>query len=339
MKCKFCGADIPENSKFCLECGAKVETPDAENRPQRKKPMHSACGNNQTCGGRSDIVIRNGFVYRIIRGKDQAEITVTPVSDEDKTQVLYYIKGKDADLSCINMVEDELIFSEKAEEEGITALDVYSGDKRQIITGYRPEAMWIENEIITFVQDEKLYSLHYRGGDFFEYNLDFPLADRLIGYGGRLYTCLADTGEAVELSPYETEVRPMGFEAGEDMIYAIIGCLYYSPVNDANGSVIMCRNIESLEVRNGIQDTDRLLTAFEQYVLFNKAGEPEWSFLWNIQTLRVYKLNRRVDLHPYSFSQALSDYIFLENEGNLYKVPAPVFFQGDEDIFVDKFLF
>lgn len=338
MKCKSCGAEIPANSKFCLECGAKVEA-EPEKKKYRPGLMHYAYGNNQTCGGRSDIIIRNGFVYRIINGRDEAEITVTPVSDNDTSQRLYYIRGRGAALSCINMVEDELIFVEHAEKPGIIALDVYTGDRREIKEEIEPAALWIENDIITYVENSKLYSLRIGGEEFYEYNLDYPVSDRIIGYSGKLYTSLADTGEAVEIPYYSTEVRPLGFEAGKDMIYAMIGNLYYAPVNDENGSVIMCREIASLQITNGIQDTERLLTAFEQYLLFNRAGEKEFSFLWNIQTLRVYKLNRRVDLAEYSFCQTLSDYIFLENEGILYKVPAPEFFQGEEDIFVEKYIF
>ncbi len=338
MKCKDCGAVIPENSKFCLECGAKVEV-KKETKAYRPGLMHYAYGNNQTCGGKSKILIRNGFVYRIINRVNEAAISVTPVSDNDTSQTLYLLKGQGAFLSCINMVEDELIFAERGEQNSICAFNVYTGEKRVIKAGVEPEAIWIENEIITYVEADKLYSLKIDGEDFYSYNLDYKVADRLIGYSGKIYTCTADTSEAMEIPYYSSEIRPLGFEIGKDMLYAMIGNLYYAPVNDDNGNVIMCKEISSLNITNGIQDTDRLITAFEQYVLFNRKDDAESSFLWNIQTLRVYKLNRHIDVDPYSFCQALSDYIFLEKSGKLYMIPSPEFFQGEEDVFIDKYLF
>ena len=73
--------------------------------------------------------------------------------------------------------------------------------------------------------------------------------------------------------------------------------------------------------------------------VFNRKDEKEKSFAWNIQTLRVYGLNRYFELAPWSFTQVLSDYLMIEQNGRLYKIPAPIFFQGDEPMFEDKYVF
>ncbi len=340
IKCGKCGADIPEKSKFCLECGSPIETQDSQNKTYKHRLSHYSYGNNQSCAGKSDIVVRNGFVYFITKKKDAINIKVAPISDNDMVQTLYKSMGPGCSASSLNMVEDELIFYEFSDGDKISALDVYSGEKRVILENHAASSIWIENDLIIFVENGELKSVHLSGSEYMEYDLPFKVEDRIFGYSGNLYVISADSREVYEI-PYEkSEYRSMNFTAGTDMIHAIIGNIYYSPAKFIpDDSVILSRNIETLEIRNGIQDVHRMLTAFEQYIIFSRKDEEKFSFAWNIQTLRVYSLNRYIDIPPYSFTQALSDYIIMENSGNLYKIPAPVFFQGDEPMFADKYKF
>lgn len=340
IKCGKCGAAIPAGSKFCMECGSKIEAESGKSRKYSPRLMHYAYGNNQSCGGKSDIIVRNGFVYFLVRKQDEINIKVAPVSDNDIVQTLYVAKGPGCTASCINMVEDELIFYEFNDGHKITAIDVYSGTRRVILENHGCSSIWIENGIIIFVERGRLRSVHIDGSGYFEYTLPFRLSDRIFGYSGNLYAVIRDTGEAVEI-PYEKDdFRYMEFTAGKDMIYGIIGNLYFAPDDSDGGPVLLCKNIGSLEITNGVENVDRLVTAFEQYVIFNRKEENEYSFAWNIQTLRVYKLNRYFDIPPYSFTQILSDYILIEYMGGLYKIPAPIFFQGAEPMFEDdKYLF
>ncbi len=303
------------------------------------RPLHFAYGNNQSCGGRSDIVIRNGFAYYIRREEDKAEIRVSPLSEGDKVQTLYAIQGPGARLSCLNMVEDELVFYEHADGHRIVALNVYSGERREIAAGYEAQSLWIENDIVSFVEGGFLFSVKMDGSDHFEYDLPFSLKERIISYNGNIYGFDKATGQVVEIPFYTDDYREMGCVPGEDMIYAIIGNLYYQTKDEFVGDVVCCKRLEDLAVTNGVQEADRLLTAFEQYVVFNRKGESDKSFAWNIQTLRVYSLNRHLDLAPWSFTQVLSDYLMMEQDGKLYKIPAPIFFQGSEPMFDDKYLF
>ncbi|GEM_PF-3173586 len=336
MKCAKCGAVIPDNSRFCLECGSKIETKKNDSDNIFTRRIHYSYGNNQSCGGKSDIVVRNGFVYYIVRDDNRFEIRVAPLSDNDNIQTLYSVEGPGSFASCINMVEDELIFYEHSNEDSITAVNVYSGEKRDIIKGYAVDSVWIENELLLFTEKGCLFSAGINGENFFEYSLPFKIEDRIFGYNGRLYVISQGGSEVFEILYGKNKYRSMEFSAGGDMIYGIIGNLYFSPSDEYREKVILCKSIDSLEVNNGIKDIERLVTAFEQYVIFSRANEKSCSFAWNVQTLRVYKLNRYLDLIPYSFSQALSDYILIQNERKLYKIPAPVFFQGDEPVFDDE---
>ena len=341
IKCSKCGSEIPAGSKFCMECGSKIEpTAHQETGEYRPRLMHYAYGNNQSCGGKSDIIVRNGFVYYIHKEENEIQIRVSPINDETLVQTLYLCKGPGCTAACLNMVEDELIFYEFADGHKITAIDIYSGERRIILEGHPVSAIWIENELLTFVENGNLRSIHRNGSEYYEYTLPWRLSDRIFGYGGKLYATAEETGEAVEI-PYRSDsFRPMNFLSGGDMIYGIIGNLYYAPAKDPHGNVIYCKNIDTMEIINGIQDVHRLITAFEQYVIFSRTDETDFCFAWNVQTLRVYKLNRFVDLAPYSFTHILSDYVLMEHDGKLYKVPAPVFFQGEEPMFdTDKYLF
>ena len=340
IKCPKCGALIPSGSRFCMECGEKIApaAPEKE-RSNSKRAMHYAYGNNQSCGGKSDIVVRNGFAYYIYRGIDQAEIRVKPLSEPDEVQTLYFVKGPGCRLNCLNMVEDELIFYEHAEGHRIVALDVYTAERREIVAGYDVSSIWIENGVLSFIENGFLMSVNLDGSEYYEYDLPFQLEDRIIGYGGKVYGTDRETGEAVEIPYHSEDYREMEFAPGKDMIYAIIGNLYYETEDPYVGEVVCCKRIDDLKVTHGIEGADRLLTAFEQYVIFNRKDEKEKSFAWNIQTLRVYSLNRYVDIEPWSFTQALSDYLMMEQKGKLYRIPAPVFFQGDEPMFDDKYIF
>lgn len=341
IRCNKCGAEIPAESKFCLQCGNKIEATEIEGKKKyAPKLMHYAYGNNQSCAGKSDIIVRNGFVYFIVRKQDEINIKVAPISDNDTVQTLYTAKGPGCNASCINMVEDELIFYEFNDGHKITAIDVYSATRRVILENRACSSIWIENGIILFVERGRLFSVHIDGSEFFEYKLPFRIADRILGYSGNLYAITKDTNECVEI-PYENDdFRYMEFTAGRDMIYAIIGNLYFAPDENDGGPILLCKNIGSLELTNGVENVERMVTGFEQYVIFNRTDEKEYSFAWNIQTLRVYKLNRYFDIPPYSFVQILSDYIIIEYQGGIYKIPAPVFFQGDEPMFEgEKHLF
>ncbi|MBR6504031.1 MAG: zinc ribbon domain-containing protein [Firmicutes bacterium] len=340
IKCPKCGAAIPAGSKFCMECGEKIAParPEKE-QSHRTRPMHFAYGNNQSCGGRADVVVRNGFVYYILRKENLAEIRVSPLSEPDKVQTLYRIQGPGSLLSCLNMVEDELVFYEHTDSDRIAALNVYTGERRVISAGYEVSALWIENGVLSFIENGFLMSVKMDGSGHYEYDLPFQLKDRIIGYGGNIYGFDKDTGEVVEILFHSEEYREMGCVPGEDMIYAIIGNLYYQTEDEYVGNAVCCKRISDLEVTNGVQDADRLLTAFEQYVIFNRREEKDKTFAWNIQTLRVYALNRYFELAPWSFTQVLSDYLLIEQNGKLYKIPAPIFFQGNEPMFDDKYAF
>ena len=340
IKCPKCGAAIPSGSKFCMECGEKI-APAAPEKEQSYRPraMHFAYGNNQSCGGRADIVVRNGFVYYIKREEDLGEIRVSPLSEPDKVQTLYRIQGPGSRLGCLNMVEDELVFYEHADGHRIVALNVYTGDRREINAGYDISALWIENGILSFIENGFLMSVKMDGSDHYEYDLPFQLEDRIIGYNGCIYGIDDATGEVMEIPFHSDDYRETGCVPEEDMIYAIIGNLYYRTTNEYVGDAICSKRLADLEVTNGVQDANRLLTAFEQYVIFNRKEEKEKTFAWNIQTLRVYALNRYFELAPWSFTQVLSDYLMIEQNGRLYKIPAPIFFQGDEPMFEDKYVF
>ena len=336
--CDKCGAAIPSGSKFCMECGNKIEA--KEKKTYKPRLMHYAYGNNQTTGGKSDILVRNGFVYFMSKSQDEISIKVSPVSDNDMIQTIYTGKGPGCTGGCLNMVEDELIFYEFNDGHKITAVNVYSAERRVILEGHGASSIWIENEVILFIERGRLRSVHIDGKEYYEYDLPFRLSDRIFGYSGNLYGIMRETKEVVEI-PYESnDFRFMEFTAGIDMIYGIIGNLYFSPDELDGGPVTLCKNIGSLEITNGIENTDRMFTAFEQYVVFNKKEDTEFSYVWNIQTLRVYKLARYFTLPPYTFTQALSDYIIMGYEDGIYKIPAPIFFQGEEPMFeTDKYLF
>lgn len=340
IKCGKCGAEIPAGSKFCLECGAKIEAQvEKKEKSYRPRPMHYAYGNNQSCAGKSDIIVRNGFVYFISKSDYMFEIKVSPLSDNDMVQTLYLCKGPGSTASCINMVEDELIFYEYSDGDKISAIDVYSGEKRVILEGHKAESIWIENGRLIFVENSKLFAVDINGEEYMEYDLPFGVKDRIMGYSNHLYAIAEEDGDVYEI-PYDSnEFRKMNFIAGTDMIYGIIGNLYYAPAKDVHGEVIFCQNIDSLELSNGVQEVERLVTAFEQYVIFNRKND-DCSFAMNVQTLRVYRLNRYIDIEPYSFTQILSDYILIQQDGKLYKIPAPVFFQESESMFdTDKYVF
>ena len=38
MQCKQCGADLPEEARFCLQCGTPVQRPDPEESPLETRP-------------------------------------------------------------------------------------------------------------------------------------------------------------------------------------------------------------------------------------------------------------------------------------------------------------
>ena len=296
-QCPCCGSEdvvlCDDGTYICMECGEKI-APAAPEKEQSYRPraMHFAYGNNQSCGGRADIVVRNGFVYYIKREEDLGEIRVSPLSEPDKVQTLYRIQGPGSRLGCLNMVEDELVFYEHTDGDRIVALNVYSGERREINAGYEVSALWIENGVLSFIENGFLMSVKMDGSDHYEYDLPFQLKDRIIGYNGRIYGFEKAGGEVIEIPFHSEEFREMGCVPGEDMIYAIIGNLYYQTKDEYVGNAVCSKRIEDLEITNGVQDADRLLTAFDQYVIFNRKDEKEKFFAWNIQTLRVYGLNR-----------------------------------------------
>ena len=51
IKCPKCGSEIPANSKFCGNCGAKIEESVCKNCGEKLAPGAKFCGN---CGTRRE---------------------------------------------------------------------------------------------------------------------------------------------------------------------------------------------------------------------------------------------------------------------------------------------
>ena len=111
MKCKFCGNDLPEESKFCPSCGAPVEpeekqeqseqSAEAKQQENQNPYEYGVPGTDNGSGAQKRIHISMEVRNRITRARTSMEVqdritrthTSMEVQDRTRLQIIMLIMG------------------------------------------------------------------------------------------------------------------------------------------------------------------------------------------------------------------------------------------------------
>ncbi len=99
MKCKFCGNDLPEESKFCPSCGAPVEPEEkqeqSEQSAEAKQPENQNPYEYGVPGTDNGSGARNENPYISMEAQDRITRIRTSMGVQDRTrlQIIMLIMG------------------------------------------------------------------------------------------------------------------------------------------------------------------------------------------------------------------------------------------------------
>ena len=90
MKCKFCGNDLPEESKFCPSCGAPVEPEEKQEQEQSEQSAEAQQQENQNPyeygvpGTDNGSGAQNGESHISMEAQDRITRTHTSMEAQDR---------------------------------------------------------------------------------------------------------------------------------------------------------------------------------------------------------------------------------------------------------------